>query len=168
MAKAVTKVKTDRPQSVKEMVDKKMELSLQAQIFNAIENIPNQIIAPDKSNTGVRYALYALWKRVHAIAEKKAEAELKKMVEDGVIKDPKELIQAGEHNLGLGKEGALRMVVNVSVPKREFNFEWFAAKLLDEHKIPTLMTRQYMEDAKRPGLSQTRTISVLDKTGTKV
>lgn len=148
-----------------------LELSLQAQIYNAIELIPNQIVPSDKSNTGVRYGLYAIWKRVTQIAEKKADAELAKMIEDGVIQDPKGISTAGEHDLGLGtiqKSGALRMIVNVSLPRREFNLEWFANKLLAEHKVPVVLTKAYYEEAKRPGLSQTRTISVLDKTGTKV
>lgn len=142
------------------------ELSLQAQIYNAVSTIPDKLVLPDKSNEGARVATYATWKRIAQIAEKKAESSLALLIEDGIIKDPKSKDVAGEHELG--KAGSLTVKLNVSVPRREFNFDWFAKKLLKEYKVPTVATRAYMEDAKQSGSVQTRTISVIDKAGAKV
>jgi hypothetical protein len=139
----------------------KQELGFQAQIYNDLEEMPNRIEFPDKTNRGKLLAMLMLWKRVADIAEKKYDGLLKQLVGEGLIKDPKTINTAG--TFVLGEAGKLVLETNVSQPRREFNFEWFCDKLQKEYKVPVAVTKAYYDEAKQPGDSRTRRILVKEK-----
>lgn len=134
------------------------ELGFQTQILRALDKLPTLISFPDKSNKGRLYGLLALWKRVKSIADNKAEAVLRDLQKEELIKDPKEIKTAGTHTLGVA--GKLEVTVDVTQPRREFNLDWFCTELQKRHKVPPALTRSLYEEAKRPGSAQTRTIKV--------
>jgi hypothetical protein len=134
------------------------ELGFQTQILRALDKLPSAISFPDKSNKGRLYGLLALWKRVKAIADGKANAILDELQREELIRDPKEIKVAGTHSLGVA--GKLEVSVDVTQPRREFNLEWFATEMQKRHKVPPASTKSLYEEAKRPGASQTRTIKV--------
>jgi hypothetical protein len=137
------------------------ELGFQAQIFNDIDEMPNRLKFPDKTNRGKLFALLTMWKKVEQIAEKKYGKLLEDMVKDEIIDDPKGLTTPGNHVLG--ESGKFSVNVNVSVPRREFNGDWLAARLMKDYKVPVAITKQLIEEAKRPGETQVRRITVAEK-----
>jgi hypothetical protein len=137
------------------------ELGFQAQIYADLEAMPDRLTWPDRTNSGRRIAALALWKRVADIAEKKYDALLKEAIEEKLIKDPKEITVPGTYEIGKG--GNMSMEVNVSVPRKELNFEFFAKKLEESHGVPQPATRHLFEQAKQPGKTQVRKLSVLDR-----
>jgi hypothetical protein len=137
------------------------ELSYQAQIVMDIENMPERLKFPDKSNRGKSFALLILWKKVSQMAEKKYEKLLETMINDEMIDDPKSISTPGNHVLA--ESGKFSVQVNVSVPRREFNADWLANRLMKDYKVPVSMTKQLIEEAKRPGTTQVRRITVAEK-----
>src|SRR5215831_14470187 len=136
-------------------------MGFQLQVYNALEDLPNKVEFPDKSNIGRLAAMLMLWKRVADMADKKAEALQKLMIADGQMTDPKTITIPGDHVLGGG--GAMTINCKVSQARREFNMDWFASKLLKEYKVPIAQTKAIFEQAKQPGTSHTRTITVSEK-----
>jgi hypothetical protein len=141
------------------------ELGFQAQIFTDLEEMPNRLTWPDRTNSGKKIASLALWKRVADLAQKKYDTLLSEAIEDKLIKDPKTITTPGTYEIGKG--GNMTVECNVSVPRREMNFEWFAGKLQEVHGVPAPETRHLFEQAKQPGGTQIRRLTILDR-GTKI
>jgi hypothetical protein len=59
--------------------------------------------------------------------------------------------------------GKFSVQVNVSVPRREFNADWLASRLMKDYKVPVSITKQLIEEAKRPGTTQVRRLTVAEK-----
>jgi hypothetical protein len=137
------------------------ELSYQAQIVMDVEGMPDRLKFPDKSNRGKSFALLILWKKVEQMAGKKYETLLETMIKDQMIDDPKSITTPGNHVLA--ESGKFSVQVNVSVPRREFNADWLANKLKKDYDVPVSMTKQLIEEAKRPGTTQVRRITVAEK-----
>jgi hypothetical protein len=102
-----------------------------------------------------------VWKKIEQIAAKKYEELLKKLISEKQLNDPQALTFAGNHVLG--ESGKYAVQVNVSVPRREFNVDWLAQRMEKDYKVPISITRQLVEEAKRPGNTQVRRITVLEK-----
>jgi hypothetical protein len=134
------------------------ELGFQAQIYNDLEEMPNRIKFPDKTNQGKMFAMLMLWKRVETLAGKKYEGLLKQSITEDLIKDPKTLKVPGVHVIG--QSSKLTVEVNVSKPRREFNMEWFCAQMKRQFKVPEAVTRELYEKAKQEGETSQRTITV--------
>ena len=137
------------------------KIGFQAQILKALDELPARVKFPDTSNRGKVYGLYALWKRVKAIAENKSEALLKEMQSEELITDPKTIKVTGSHTIGTA--GKLEVIVDVSQPRREFNLDWFCTELHKKYKVPPSITRSLYEEAKKPGTTQSRTIKVMEE-----
>lgn len=137
------------------------ELSLQAQISIDVESMPERLKFPDRSNRGKSFALLIMWKKVQQIAEKKYEALMSTMIKEDIIDDPKTLTTPGNHVIA--ESGKFSVQVNVSVPRREFNGDWLANKMMKDYKVPVSITKQLIEEAKRPGTTQVRRITVAEK-----
>jgi hypothetical protein len=134
------------------------ELGFQAQIYNDLEEMPNRITFPDKTNQGRLLAMLMLWKRVEALASKKYDALLAQLIQEDMLKDPKQLKTPGVVVIGQSK--VLTVEVNVSKPRREFNMEWFCAQMKKQFKVPESVTKELYEKAKQEGSTQNRTITV--------
>ena len=135
-------------------------LVFQTQILKALDELPDRVQFPDRSNKGKLYGLFALWKRVKSIADSKAEATLKELTTEELISDPKEIKAPGTHTLGTA--GKLAVTVDVTQPRREFNLDWFCTEMQKRHRVPPALTRTLYEEAKRPGTAQSRTIKVTE------
>jgi len=83
------------------------------------------------------------------------------MIKDEMIDDPKALTTPGNHVIA--ESGKFSVQVNVSVPRREFNADWLANKMMKDYKVPVSITKQMIEEAKRPGTTQVRRITVAEK-----
>ena len=138
-----------------------MEMGFQAQIYSDLEEMPNRLKFPDKSNRGKGFALMMMWKRVEQLAGKKYDKLVEELVRDDQLTDPKSLTVPGNHIIG--ESGKIAVQVNVSVPRREFNPDWLATKLQSDYKVPVAITKALIEEAKRPGSTQIRRITVLEK-----
>jgi hypothetical protein len=138
------------------------DMGFQAQIYSDLDEMPNRLKFPDRSNRGKQFALLTLWKKVEQMAEKKYSALLANMIKEEVIDDPKSITTPGNHVLA--ESGKFSVQVNVSVPRREFNGDWLAARLMKDYKVPVAITKQLIEEAKRPGETQVRRITVAEKT----
>jgi hypothetical protein len=136
-------------------------LPLQAQIVMDVEGMPDRLKFPDRTNRGKQFALLTLWKKVQQLAEKKYENLMAEMIKEEVIDDPKSLTTPGNHILA--ESGKFSVQVNVSVPRREFNSDWLAAEMMKRYKVPVAITKQLIEEAKRPGTTQVRRITVAEK-----
>jgi hypothetical protein len=86
------------------------ELSYQAQIVMDIENMPERLKFPDKSNRGKSFALLILWKKVSQMAEKKYEKLLETMINDEMIDDPKSISTPGNHVLAESGKFSVQVV----------------------------------------------------------
>jgi|SRR3954470_670826 hypothetical protein len=137
------------------------ELGFQAQIYNDLEEMPNRIQFPDKTNRGKMLAMLMLWKRVADLAQKKYDALIKQLVAEELMRDPKTITTPG--TFVVAEANKMTVEVNVSRPRREFNFDWFANKLLKDYKIPPAVTRALMEEAKQTGDVQNRKIEVKER-----
>lgn len=137
------------------------ELGFQAQIYTDLEGLPDRIKFADRSNKGKTFSLLILWKKVEQIASKKYDALMAQTITDGVFDDPKSISTPGNHVLAESNKFSVQL--NVSVPRREFNLEWFAKELNKSHKVPIAITKALYEQAKKPGESQTRKITVAEK-----
>lgn len=137
------------------------ELSYQAQIVMDVEGMPERLKFPDKTNRGKSFALLILWKKVQQMAEKKYDKLLEDMIKEEMIDDPKSINTPGNHELATS--GKFNIYVNVSVPRREFNSDWLAEKLMKDYKVPVSMTKQLINEAKRPGTTQIRRLTVVEK-----
>jgi hypothetical protein len=139
------------------------DLGLQAQIYTDVETMPDRIKFRDRSNVGKALALLMMWKKVEQLAAKKYETLLKKQIEEGAITDPQSITVPGNHMLGGNNK--IMIQANVSVPRREFNVDWLAARMEKDYKVPQAMTRQLVEEAKRPGSTQVRRVTVVERGG---
>jgi hypothetical protein len=137
------------------------DLAFQTQIYADLEELPNRLTFPDKSNKGKMYALLFMWKRVQQLAEKKYDSHMKMLQAEELLDDPQKITTPGNHTLG--DSGAISVVVNVSVPRREFNVDWLAKEMKKKYKVPEAMTKALVEEAKRPGATQVRRITVQEK-----
>lgn len=137
------------------------EMSLQAQIVMDVESMPDRLNFPDRANRGKSFALLILWKKVAQMAEKKYDKLMETMIKDEVIDDPKTLTTPGNHVLA--ESGKYSVHVNVSVPRREFNADWLATEMMKRYKVPVSITKQLIEEAKRPGTTQVRRLTVAEK-----
>jgi len=137
------------------------DLGFQAQIYSDLDEMPNRLKFPDRSNRGKQFALLVLWKKVEQMAAKKYEALLNGMIKEEVVDDPKEIKTPGNHVLA--ESGKFSVQVNVSVPRREFNADWLAHEMMKRYKVPVAITKQLIEEAKRPGETQVRRITVAEK-----
>jgi hypothetical protein len=137
------------------------EQAFQAQIYNDLEDMPNRITFPDKSNRGKMLAMLMLWKRVADLAEKKYDTLMKQLIGEELIKDPKTITTPG--TFVIGEANAMTVEANVSQPRREFNMEWFAKELKRKYKVPEAVTKQLYEEAKQPGSSQIRRIAIKER-----
>jgi hypothetical protein len=138
-----------------------LDLGFQAQIYTDLEEMPNRIKFPDKANRSKGFAMLMMWKRVQQMAEKKYDKLLEELIREEQLTDPKSLTVPGNHVIG--ESGKIAVQVNVSVPRREFNGDWLANELNKKWKIPTATTKQLLEEAKRPGNTQIRRITVTEK-----
>lgn len=137
------------------------ELGFQAQIYNYVEEAPDKITFPDKSNKGKLLAMLMLWKRMATLAEKKYDTLLKQTIDEDLVKDPKTLSTPGVHVIG--EANKITVEVNVSKPRREFNMDWFCAQMKKQFKVPEAVTRELYEKAKQEGSVQNRAITVKEK-----
>ena len=137
------------------------EMGFQAQIYNDLDGLPNRLKFPDRSNRGKQFALLTLWKKVEQMAQKKYDALLASMIKEEVIDDPKTINTPGNHVLA--ESGKFSVQVNVSVPRREFNPDWLASEMMKRYQVPTSITKQLIEEAKRPGTTQVRRLTVAEK-----
>ena len=136
-------------------------LGLEAQLWMDVEKMEDRLKFTDRSNIGRQYAMLFIWKKLEAIAAKKYKELIQKLISDGQLVDPNQLTIAGNHVLGEG--GKYIVQVNVSVPRREFNADWLAAELGKRYNVPVAITRQLIEEAKRPGDTQVRRISTMER-----
>lgn len=136
-------------------------LAFQPQIYNYVEDAPNKIVFPDRTNKGKMLAMLMLWKRMAALAEKKYEALLKQLVEEDLVKEPKSYSTPGQFRIG--EANKISVELTVSKPRREFNMDWFAAEMAKRYKVPVAITRELYEKAKQEGTTQSRTITVKEK-----
>jgi len=136
-------------------------LGFQAQIYNDLEEMPNRIKFPDRTNRGRSFAMLMMWKRVEQLALKKYTSLLENLVKEEQLDDPQKITTPGNHVIG--ESGKIAVQVNVSVPRREFNVDWLCKKLEKDYKVPVGITRQMIEEAKRPGDTQVRRITVAEK-----
>ena len=136
-------------------------LGLEAQLSMDVDKLEDRLKFPDRSNAGRQYAMMFIWKKLEAIAGKKYQELMQRLIADKQLQDPKELTVAGNHVLGEG--GKYIVQVNVSVPRREFNTDWLASELDRRYKIPTAITRQLIEEAKRPGDTQVRRVTIVER-----
>jgi hypothetical protein len=143
------------------MTETTTDLGFQASIYADLDQMPHRLKFPDRSNKGKSFALLAMWKKVQQLAEKKYETLLASMIKEDMIDDPKGITTPGNHVLA--ESGKFSVVVNVSVPRREFNPDWLANKLMKEYKVPVATTKQLIEEAKRPGTTQVRRLTVAEK-----
>jgi hypothetical protein len=148
-----------------EAVKKVTELGFQAQIYADLEDMPARLVWPDRTNSGRKIASLALWKRVADLAQKKYDTLLAEAIEEKLIKDPKSITTPGTYEIGKG--GNMTVECNVSVPRREMNFEWFAGQLQETYGVPGPETRHLFEKAKQPGGTQIRRLTILDR-GSKI
>lgn len=137
------------------------ELGFQAQIYNYVEEAPEKITFPDKSNRGKMLAMLMLWKRMNQLTEKKYDTLMKQLQDEELVRDPKSISTPGIHVIG--EANAITVEVNVSKPRREFNMEWFTKQLKLKHKVPEAVTRELFEKAKQEGTTQNRTVTVKEK-----
>ena len=145
----------------KHVTDTNTELGLQAQIVMEIESLPDRLKFPDRSNRGKQFALLIMWKKVQQVAEKRYQALFASMVKEEAIDDPNVITVPGNHVLA--ESGKFTVLANVSVPRREFNGDWLANKLMKDYKVPVSITKQLIEEAKRPGATQVRRITIAEK-----
>ena len=139
-----------------------VNLGFNAQIVMDVEGMPDRLKFPvDKSNRGKNFALLVLWKTVAQMAEKRYEKLLETMIKDQMIDDPKSIDTPGNHVLG--ESGKFSVNVNVSVPRKEFNVDWFATRMMKDYKVPVSMTKQLIDEAKRPGSTQVRRLTIAEK-----
>jgi hypothetical protein len=136
-------------------------LGLEAQLWMDIDKMEDRLKFPDRSNAGRQFAMLFIWKKLESIAAKKYKELVQKLISDKQLHDPNELTIAGNHVLGEG--GKYIVQVNVSVPRREFNADWLAAELGKRYKVPTAITRQLIEEAKRPGDTQVRRVTIVER-----
>lgn len=145
--------------------DETQNLSFQAQIYTELVTFPDRIKFPDKSNRGKSFALLMLWKRIEQIAGKQYETLMQTLIGDGQMDDPKTIDTPGNHVLG--DSGKLSVMVNVSAPRKELNVEWLANELHRRYKVPVATLKALLEEAKKPGKTQVRRVSVAEK-GTSI
>jgi hypothetical protein len=136
-------------------------LGLEAQLSMDVDKLEDRLKFPDRSNTGRQYAMLFIWKKLEQIAGKKYKDLMDKLISDKQLQDPQKLTVAGNHILGEG--GKYIVQVNVSVPRREFNTDWLATELGKRYNVPTAITRQLIEEAKRPGDTQVRRVTVVER-----
>jgi hypothetical protein len=136
-------------------------LGLEAQLWMDIDKMEDRLKFPDRSNAGRQYAMLFIWKKLESIAAKKYKELVNKLVSDKQLHDPNELTIAGNHVLG--ESGRYIVQVNVSVPRREFNADWLAIELGRRYNVPTAITRQLIEEAKRPGDTQVRRVTIVER-----
>ena len=145
------------------MSEVKTNLGLQAQLWMLLDTLADKLKFPDRSNAGRDFAMLFVWKHTEQIAAKKYKELLDKLVQDEMIEDAQVITNAGNHMLG--EAGRYAVQVNVSVPRREFNADWLAERMAKDYKVPTAITKQLIEEAKRPGKTQVRRITVIEKGG---
>ncbi len=136
-------------------------LGFQAQIYQYVEEAPNHVKFPDKTNRGKLLAMLMLWKRLSQLSDKKYDVLMKQLQEEELVKDPKTITTPG--TFVIGEANTITVEVNVSKPRREFNMEWFCKELKRKHKVPEAVTRELYEKAKQEGTTQNRTITVKEK-----
>ena len=136
-------------------------LGLEAQLWMDVDKLEDRLKFPDRSNAGRQYAMMFIWKKLETIAAKKYSELLKKLISDKQLNDPQELTLAGNHVLG--ESGKYIVQVNVSVPRREFNADWLATEFHKRYKVPVAITRQLIEEAKRPGDTQVRRVTIVER-----
>jgi hypothetical protein len=136
-------------------------LGFQAQIYNDLEEMPNRITFPDQSNRGKQLAMLLLWKRVEALSKKKYDGLMKLLIDEGLVKDVKVMTTPGVYTIA--EANRITVEVNVSNPRREFNLDWFCKELKKKHKVPEAVTRELYEQAKQPGETHNRMITVKEK-----
>lgn len=136
-------------------------LALEAQLSMDLDKLEDRLKFPDRSNTGRQYAMLYVWKKLEQVAGKKYKDLMDKLVANKQLQNPQELTTAGNHVLGEG--GKYIVQVNVSVPRREFNADWLATELGKRYNVPTAITRQLIEEAKRPGDTQVRRVTIVER-----
>jgi hypothetical protein len=144
-----------------EVVTKHTNLGIQAQLWMDVEELHNRLKFAGRSNAGKDFGMLFVWKQLQQIAGKKYEELLQRLISDGRLVDPQSHSFAGNHVLG--EAGRYIVQVNVSVPRREFSVDWLAQELAKNHKVPEAVTRQLVEQAKRPGNTQVRRVTITEK-----
>lgn len=143
------------------MNDVSTDLGFQAQIYSELDTFPDRLKFPDRTNRGRGFAMLLVWKRIEQLASKKYDKLLEELVKEEQLTDPKSIEVPGNHVIG--ESGRITVQVNVSMPRREFNVDWLAKRMEKEYKVPPAMTRTLVEEAKRPGNTQVRRITVAEK-----
>jgi hypothetical protein len=126
------------------------------QAYNIVERVPDMLVFPDKSNTGKSIGLFMVWKRISSLTEKKHRLLAESLIEDKLIKDYRKMDVPGTFEMA--RAGKMRLDVTVSVPRKEFNIDWFCEQMLKQYKVPVAMTKMLFEQAKQPGHTQTKTL----------
>jgi len=135
--------------------------SFQLNVYNDLEEMPNRVTFPDRTNKGKALATLMMWKRVSDLADKKYEALKGELIEHGLLKDPTTITTPG--TFVIAEAGPISVEVNVTHPRREFNIDWFCDALEKKYRIPSATTRTLMEEAKRPGTTQSRRLTIKEK-----
>lgn len=143
------------------MSDESVGLNFLAQIYTDVEEMPNRIKFPDRSNQGKNFFLLMMWKQVETLVTKKYEGLLKSLIQEELLTDPKSMSTPGNYVLGETKKVAVQ--INVSQPRREFDVAWLAQRLKKDYKVPEAVTRQLVEEAKRPGNTNVRRLTIVEK-----
>jgi hypothetical protein len=137
------------------------DLGFETQIYADLDVIGDRLKFPDKTNRGKSFALLLMWKKIEQFAAKKYETLLVKLIAEEQLTDPKSLKTPG--NFVLGESGKMSVQVNVSAPRREFNVDWLARQLNKDYNIPIAITKTLVENAKRPGETNVRRITILER-----
>jgi hypothetical protein len=127
---------------------------LAIQTYNIVEKIPDAIVFPDKSNSGRQIGLMIVWKQIADMAEKKYKALIETMVDSKLLRDYKQMNTPGVFTVA--KSNNMEVKVSISVPRKEFNLDWFCNAMLSEYNVPIAATKMIYEQAKQPGAVQTR------------
>jgi hypothetical protein len=129
-------------------------------LTKSLHGIYDAVKKEDKSNNGQVMAEYFFWNTVASYAEKRSEVAFASMVKEHIIKEPKEIEEAGDHILGESK----MFLCTVSVTKKieYFDAALFAKTMNRKYKVPIPAVVQMLDEAKVPK-SPRRTIKIVER-----
>ena len=136
-------------------------VSLQLQVYNAVQSLVEKLNWPDKSNKGKSLQELFVWKHIGDLASKKYDQLMADLVEDGVMDNYKLNSTPGSYIIGESK--TISVGLQVTQPRREFNMDLFCRELERRYHIPPAVTKQLFDAAKQPGNSVSRRITIAEK-----
>lgn len=115
----------------------------------------------DKTNTGVMMAEWYFWDELETLAKNKGETLRDKLIEEGVLKDPKSFPGAGDYELG--ESVGFISTVKITEKIRTFDPKAAATSLNKTHKVPIPIVLSAIEAAKLPTGTPRKTIKILER-----